>query len=82
MVRAATEPLLSATARDEPPFNGHLTLARSRGRRLAPAAQAALAGVPFEANFEVAHIDLVRSEPSPEGHRYTTLTHAPLGRPH
>ena len=42
-------------------------------------AQAALGGIAFEGTFEVPHIDLVRSEPSPQGHRYTTVTRARLG---
>jgi len=29
----------------------------------------------------VAHVDLVGSEPSPQGHVYTTLVRAPLGGP-
>jgi RNA 2',3'-cyclic 3'-phosphodiesterase len=63
-----------------PPFNGHLTLARVKGR-LGAQAQAALEGIPFASTFTVAHVDLVASEPSPQGHVYTTLVRAPLGRP-
>ena len=79
-VRAATQPFSPGADQDEPPFNGHLTLARVKGR-LGPAAQAALAGIPFDARFAVGHVDLVASEPSPRGHVYTTLVRAPLGRP-
>ena len=61
-----------------PPFNGHLTLARVKGR-LGPQAQAELAGIPFDSAFAVEHVDLVASEPSPGGHVYTTLVRAPLG---
>ena len=61
-----------------PPFNGHLTLARVKGR-LGPRAQADLAGIPFDSTFAVEHVDLVASEPSEQGHVYTTLTRAPLG---
>ena len=60
------------------PFNGHLTLARVKGR-LGPQAQAELAGIPFASTFAVTHVDLVASEPSPAGHVYTTLVRAPLG---
>ena len=76
-VRDATRPVV---ADDERPFNGHLTLARVKGR-LGAAAQAELAGIPFEAHFAVAHVDLVASEASPQGHVYTTVARAPLGRP-
>ena len=77
-VRDATVPLVPAPEPDEPPFNGHLTLARAKGR-LGPTARDALAGIPFEAEFEVPHVDLVASTPSPGGHVYATVTRAPLG---
>ncbi len=80
-VRVATVPLVPTSEPDEPPFNGHLTLARAKGR-LGPAARDALAGIPFEAEFEVAHVDLVASAPSPQGHVYTTVTRAVLGPGH
>ncbi len=80
-VRVATVPLVPTSEPDEPPFNGHLTLARAKGR-LGPAARDALAGIPFEAEFEVAHVDLVASAPSPQGHVYTTVTRAALGPGH
>ena len=77
-VRRATMPFV-ADPSDEPPFNGHLTLARSKGRRLSVAALGEMAGIPFEAAFPVDHVDLVASDPSPAGHVYTTLARAPLG---
>ena len=55
------------------PFDGHLTLARSRGRRALPAS---LAGAPVEARWRVHQVDLVRSELGPAGARYTTLVRA------
>jgi 2'-5' RNA ligase len=61
-----------------PPFNGHLTLARVKGR-LGPQAQSELAGIPFDSAFGVEHVDLVASMPSPGGHVYSTLVRAPLG---
>jgi 2'-5' RNA ligase len=79
-VHAATIPLVPEPANPEPEFNGHLTLARSKGRRLSVAALGEMAGVPFEASFPVPALDLVSSQPSPEGHVYTTLVRAPLGK--
>jgi 2'-5' RNA ligase len=79
-VRAATRRLLPDPADPEPPFNGHLTLARSKGRRLGVAALGDMSGLPFEAAFEVSAMDLVASQPSPQGHVYTTLVQAPLGK--
>lgn len=78
-VRAATVPLVPEPEGGEPPFNGHLTLARSRGRRLSVAALGEMSGIRFETAFAVPHIDLVASEASPQGHRYTTVVRAPLG---
>lgn len=78
-VRAATLPLVPEAEDGEPAFNGHLTLARSKGRRLGVAALGEMSGIPFEATFPVPHIDLVASAPSPEGHVYTTVVRAPLG---
>ena len=77
-VRVATVPVVPPPPRGEPPFNGHLTLARAKGR-LGAAAQADLAGIPFEAAFPVEHVDLVASQPSPAGHVYSTIARAPLG---
>jgi 2'-5' RNA ligase len=79
-VRRATAPAVAEPPGDGPPFNGHLTLARVKGR-LGPRAQAELEGIPFDSTFAVAHVDLVASEPSPRGHVYTTLVRAPLGSP-
>ena len=74
-IRDATLPLVPEPEPDEPPFNGHLTLARAKGR-LGAAARAELAGIPFEADFDVPHVDLVASTPSPNGAR---LRHAGAG---
>jgi 2'-5' RNA ligase len=78
-VWAATLPFVPEAVEPEPPFNGHLTLARSKGRRLGVAALGEMAGIPFEAAFPVPALDLVSSQASPEGHRYTTIVRAPLG---
>ena len=78
-VRTATLPFVPEPAGQEPSFNGHLTLARSKGRRLGVAALGEMAGIPFEAAFPVTAVALVSSEPSLRGHRYTTVARAPLG---
>jgi 2'-5' RNA ligase len=79
-VQRACAPIRAEREGGEPPFNGHLTLARVKGR-LGPQAQAELAGIPFASSFAVTHVDLVASEASPRGHVYTTLVRAPLGAP-
>ena len=79
-VRTVTLPLVPDPADPEPRFNGHLTLARSKGRRLGVAALGDMSGLPFEAAFDVSAMDLVASQPSSEGHVYTTLVRAPLGK--
>jgi 2'-5' RNA ligase len=79
-VRGGTEPLVAEQVGGGSPFNGHITLARVKGR-LGPQAQAELEGIPFDASFAVPHIDLVASAPSPHGHVYTTVRRAPLGSP-
>jgi RNA 2',3'-cyclic 3'-phosphodiesterase len=77
-VRAGTVSVVPEQAQGEPNFNGHLTLARAKGR-LGAAAQAELAGIPFAAAFLVQHVDLVASKPSPSGHAYSTVVRARLG---
>jgi 2'-5' RNA ligase len=57
----------------QPPFVGHLTVARVRGRRPEPSTRAGAAGIAFTAEFAVPHFALVASELSPEGPHYTTL---------
>lgn len=78
-VRTATLPIVAEPVEPEPSFNGHLTLARAKGRRLGVAALGEMAGIPFEASFPVSAIDLVSSETSPQGHVYTTIVRASLG---
>lgn len=77
-VRTASLPFVPEPAAPEPAFNGHLTLARSKGRRLGVAALGEMANIPFEAAFPVTSVDLVSSRPSPQGHRYATVARAPL----
>jgi RNA 2',3'-cyclic 3'-phosphodiesterase len=76
-VHHATVPVVPEPSGSGPPFNGHLTLARVKGR-LGSQASAALEGIAFDATFRVTHVDLVASTPSPRGHVYTTLVRAPL----
>jgi RNA 2',3'-cyclic 3'-phosphodiesterase len=71
-VRRALGALLPDAGLDGP-FDGHLTLARSRGRRALPAS---LAGAPLEAHWRVQEVDLARSELDQSGARYTTLVRA------
>jgi len=77
-VRSATVPLVPEARAQAEAFNGHLTLARAKGRRLSVAALGEMAPIPFDAAFPVAHVDLVSSVPSPSGHVYTTIVRAPL----
>ena len=79
-VLGATAPVVAEPSGGDRPFNGHLTLARVKGR-LGAQAQAELEGIPFASAFAVTHVDLVASAPSPQGHVYTTLVRAPLGSP-
>jgi 2'-5' RNA ligase len=76
-VLGATAPVVAEPSGGDPPFNGHLTLARVKGR-LGPQAQSELAGIPFDSAFSVEYVDLVASAPSPAGHVYSTLVRAPL----
>ncbi len=71
-VRLAMGSLFPDAGLDEP-FQGHLTLARARGRRTVPSS---LAGAPLEARWRVRELDLVRSELDEAGARYTTLVTA------
>ena len=72
-VRSATIPVVSVRSDKELRFNGHLTIARTTGHRLDTSARRSIAGIPVAANFEVDSFDLVASEHSSEGRRYTTL---------
>jgi len=72
-VRTATIPIVPDSRIGEPPFTGHLTIARTSGGRISRSARSALAGIPFSATFDIESFDLVASQASAEGHRYTTL---------
>jgi 2'-5' RNA ligase len=79
-VRRATLPLVPEANHGEASFTGHLTVARSKQRRLDASARTALSGVPFAASFDADSFDLVASLLSSEGPRYTTLARVPLRR--
>ncbi len=59
----------------EPPFTGHLTLARVRGDGRGPRA---LAGEPFDARFAVGAVVLCESVLRPQGSRYRAVETVPL----
>jgi RNA 2',3'-cyclic 3'-phosphodiesterase len=75
-VRAATAGVVPEV---KAPFNGHLTLARPKKAPLPRREQEALASIPFEAEWMVDGFDLVSSEPTRQGHRYTTLSRHQAG---
>jgi RNA 2',3'-cyclic 3'-phosphodiesterase len=77
-VRETTGPIVPDPNSGQRLFTGHLTVARSRRGRRDASAQAALAGVPIAASFDVDAFDLVASELTPEGPRYTTLARVSL----
>jgi RNA 2',3'-cyclic 3'-phosphodiesterase len=62
---------------EEPPFAGHLTLARVRQRETGPAN---LAGTPISAEWAVDAIVLMSSTLGPGGSRYGAVARIPLGR--
>jgi 2'-5' RNA ligase len=78
-VGSATIPVVPVRSDKEPRFNGHLTVARAKGHRLDTSARRALAGMPFASNFGVDSFDLVASDHSSAGRRYTTLATFLLG---
>ena len=63
------------TAADEPPFAGHLTLARVRRGQVGPAN---LAGTPVAAEWVVRDIALMSSTLGPGGSRYAVVARVPL----
>ncbi len=69
----ATEPW--GEAEDEPPFSGHLTLARVRRNETGPAN---LAGTPISAEWTVREIFLLSSALGPGGSRYGVVARVPL----
>jgi 2'-5' RNA ligase len=61
---------------EEPPFAGHLTLARVRQRETGPAN---LAGTPISAEWTVDEVVLMSSTLGPGGSRYGIVARVPLG---
>jgi RNA 2',3'-cyclic 3'-phosphodiesterase len=74
-VRRVTKPWGTA---DEPPYAGHLTLARTVGRRRGPAH---LAGAPVSAKVGVTEVGLYSSRPGQRGSIYERLVAVPLVTP-
>jgi len=74
----AVAPFMAEPDASEPPFRGHLTLARARGRHRV---DDVLVGTPVAAEWAVGRVCLVRSTRDPAGARYDTVVTAPLGRP-
>jgi 2'-5' RNA ligase len=78
-VAAAVRPATEAWgAQDEPPFAGHLTLARTVGRRRGPAD---VAGALLSAGFPVTEVGVYSSRPSRQGSVYERLSTYPLALP-
>lgn len=73
LAAAARARLLGEDRAKTPPFSGHLTLARARGRRRLPGT---LAGEEIAASWAVRELCLVASVTRPEGARYTTVARA------
>jgi RNA 2',3'-cyclic 3'-phosphodiesterase len=63
---------------EDPPFSGHLTLARVRRNGTGPAN---LAGTPISAEWTVREIALMSSTLGPGGSRYGLVAKVPLGLP-
>jgi 2'-5' RNA ligase len=72
VVHRATLGVVPDAHHGSPTFTGHLTVARAGKHRLTVPVRTALAGIPFAASFEVESLDLVHSQLSTEGPRYTT----------
>jgi RNA 2',3'-cyclic 3'-phosphodiesterase len=81
-VRAATCAAIPGPASGPSSFAGHLTVARVKGRGLDLSTRTALAGIPCAAEFAVARFDLMASELSPGGLRYTALAQFALSGRH
>ncbi len=79
VIGAATAPVVPDMTPGDAQFTGHLTLARSKQNRLTASERSALSGIPFAASFVADSFELVSSEPSTGGSRYTTLARVPLG---
>lgn len=79
-VRLATLPVVPDADEREPAFQGHLTVARSKGRSDGASARRAVAGIPFAGTLDVSSFDLVASRLTDDGPRYTPLASFRLPR--
>ncbi|HWE70481.1 MAG TPA: RNA 2',3'-cyclic phosphodiesterase [Acidimicrobiales bacterium] len=77
-VRLATLAAVPDAGDREPAFQGHLTVARSNGRRDGASERHSLAGIPFAGAFEVSSLDLVASRLTDDGPRYSPLASSGL----
>jgi 2'-5' RNA ligase len=75
-VTRATRPFTEE--RESRDFNAHVTLGRLRAPSRGIAAALRAAAVPDFQGWIADHFELIRSELSPQGSRYTTLTSFPL----
>ena len=80
VVRSATTSFIPEGRTDEPAFRGHVTMARTSRSPINRSARSALAGIPFSATSDIDSFDLVASQASTRGHRYTTVAHVPFRR--
>ena len=82
-VNAALAPLdalLPASAKPDEPFNGHLTVARVRGKgRIHSAEASKVEGKEIEAAWEVQRFSLMASSLGSEGPTYSDVSTVPLG---
>jgi RNA 2',3'-cyclic 3'-phosphodiesterase len=77
-VRSATVPVVPDSGHGPSRFTGHITIARTKRHRPGTPARAAVCGISLSATFDVDHFDLVASQPTPQGHRYTVMGRVPL----
>jgi 2'-5' RNA ligase len=79
-VHGATLPVIPERRPER--FTGHLTLGRAKGRgRPDAAARRQLGDRAFSSRFAVSQVDLVSSESTPVGPRYTTVARAAIDVP-
>jgi RNA 2',3'-cyclic 3'-phosphodiesterase len=75
-VRVATATVVPETHRST--FTGHLTVARARHHRAPVEARDAVAGIACRASFDAEALDLIGSQLTEAGPRYTMLARVPL----
>ncbi len=77
-VRAATRVPVPGVGTGEPPFRGHLTVARAGPGRLGSRDRLAAAGIPVVTSFPVDAVHLVGTRRGADGPRYVPLGSVPL----